>query len=242
MSNIVRGELSLRRDLKRRTDAYLVTLALGESPDGTEVNQAAQAEAFEVLMKRHYGAVAKVAYTVLGSATELEDVLQSAFLAAFRSLESLQERSKFKYWVRAIAVNQARDFTHRHIRHEEIGSLEDIITLPEQPHDAVELSWQLEEMARHLPPSYMEVLYLRYYLGYSVNEAANLLGIAPGLVKWRTSKARRLASQILRGAYGAARTERSREQALPAETGSREVKERVSLPQGSVESSSYAGR
>lgn len=200
LSTIVRGELSLRPNLQGCTDADLVSLALGENPNGNgaEVEEAVVTEAFEVLMKRHYGSVAKVVYAALGSTSELEDVLQTAFLAAFRSLGSLQDRSKFKYWVRAIAVNQARDLTRRQTRYEEVGSLEDLITLPERPDDIVEIAWQLEELARRLPPIYMEVLYLRYYLGYSVKDVAALIGIDPGLVKWRANRARRLASKILR--------------------------------------------
>ncbi|HHX28623.1 MAG TPA: sigma-70 family RNA polymerase sigma factor [Firmicutes bacterium] len=190
--------MSLRPNLEGCTDSDLVSLALGESPDGSEVDDAVVTEAFEILMKRHYGSVAKVVYAALGSTSELEDVLQSAFLAAFRSLGSLQDRSKFKYWIRTIAVNQARDVTRRHTRYEEVGSLEELITLPERPDDIVELFWQLEEIARRLPPAYMQVLYLRYYLGYSVKDVAGLLGIDPGLVKWRTNRARKLASQILR--------------------------------------------
>jgi RNA polymerase sigma-70 factor (ECF subfamily) len=200
LSTIVRGELSLRPNLQGCTDADLVSLALGESPNGggAEVDEAVVEEAFEVLMKRHYGSVAKVVYAALGSTSQLEDVLQSAFLAAFRSLGSLQNRSKFKYWVRAIAVNQVRDLTRRQTRYEEVGSLEELITLPERPDDIVEIAWQLEELARRLPPAYMKVLYLRYYLGYSVKDVAALLGIDPGLVKWRANRARRLASRVLR--------------------------------------------
>jgi RNA polymerase sigma-70 factor (ECF subfamily) len=200
LSTIVRGELSLRPNLQGCTDADLVSLALGESPNGNgaKADGAIVEEAFEVLMNRHYGSVAKVVYAALGSTSELEDVLQSAFLAAFRSLGSLEDRSKFKYWIRTIAVNQARDHTRRQTRYEEVGSLEDLITLPERPDDIVEIAWQLEELARRLPPVYMEVLYLRYYLGYSVKDVAALLGIDPGLVKWRANRARRLASNILR--------------------------------------------
>ncbi|NLA59553.1 MAG: sigma-70 family RNA polymerase sigma factor [Firmicutes bacterium] len=233
--------MSLHPDLQRCTDGYLVALALGESRDGTEVNEAIQAEAFEVLMKRHYGPVAKVIYAVLGTTSELEDVLQSTFLAAFRSLRSLQDGSKFKYWIRAIAVNQARDLTRRYLRYEEVGSVEDLITLPEQPDDMVEVSWQLEELAKHLPPSYMRVLYLRYYLGYSVKDTAQLLGIAPGLVKWRTNKARRLASEVLRGAIAPQETGTIREQVSPTEVGSQDTEE-AQLPQGSIEPNTQAGR
>lgn len=234
--------MSLRRDLERCSDSDLVSLALGESSQGAEVTQAAVAEAFEVLVKRHYESVAKVVYAALGSTSDLEDVLQSAFLAAFRSLESLQDRSKFKYWVRAIAVNQAWDLARRHTRFEEMGSWEDLITLPERPDDIVETSWQLEELARRLPPAYMEVLYLRYYLGYSVRDAAQLLGIDPGLVKWRANKARRLASEILRDPAPPVETGMLGEQGVPVPPVTQALEEAESLPHGSVDSDSQTGR
>jgi len=65
------------------------------------------------------------------------------------------------------------------------------------PADYVEAAWLIDELTERLPDQYMKVLYLRYYLDYTVKEVAEMLGISPGLVKWRANRARRLAKEAL---------------------------------------------
>lgn len=175
-------------------------MALGEGPEGEPVSETKKAEAFEALIERHYRSVASVAYAALGSSSELEDVLQASFFAAFRSLRNLEDRSKFRFWLRAIAANQSRDLVRRQAVFGVQDSIDDLITVPEQETaEIVEASWVLDEICEHLPKRYSQVLYLRYYLGYTVSEVAEALGIDSGLVKWRASRARQLATRLLRG-------------------------------------------
>ena len=181
--------------LSLQSDEALVGLALDDS------NWDA---AFSALVERHHTAVRRVVRSILGRSPDVDDVVQSAFTAAFRSLRSLTDRSRFKYWLRIIAANEARDLARGS---QETAGLDELMILPERsldrmPADFAEATWLIDELTDRLPREYMRVLYLRYYLDYTVKEVAEMLGIRPGLVKWRANRARRLAREALSSEEG----------------------------------------
>lgn len=150
-------------------------------------------------MERHSKALRRVVRAILGDSPDVDDVVQSAFLSALRSLGALKDRGRFKYWVRIIAVNEASDLAREQ---PEYAPLDSLLTLPERSHDAapaeaVETAWLIEQLNETLPEQYMKVLYLRYYLSYTVREVADMLGVQPGLVKWRANRAKKLAREAL---------------------------------------------
>ncbi len=154
--------------------------------------------AFEELMIRHFRAVEQVVRAILGDSPEVEDVVQTTFLRAYACLEQLSDKAKFKYWLRAIAANEAKTVA-RHAVEERSSKL---LTLPERhpdpsPADRAEASALVSALTRRLPKKYLQVLFLRYALEYSVEEVSELLKVDPGLVKWRSSVGRRMASKIL---------------------------------------------
>jgi RNA polymerase sigma-70 factor (ECF subfamily) len=201
------GKSPRRSCLSLLSDEALVGIALGEAAgaglDGTTAGGRPRPQdheaAFAALTERHYKAVRRVVRAIMGTSADADDAVQSAFLSAYRSLGSLKDRSRFKYWVRIIAVNEARDLMRCQVDMEGFDAL---LTLPEAAQDrippqAAEATWLIEELNSRLPEQYMKVLYLRYYLDYTVNEVASMLGIQPGLVKWRANRARKLARQAL---------------------------------------------
>jgi len=179
------------------SDEDLVGLVL-ENPHRDAAFSASDA-AFSTLVERHQTAVRRVARGILGRSPDVDDVVQAAFTAAFRSLRSLTDKSRFKYWLRIIAANEARDMVSGS---QPTSELDELMILPERsmdrlPADYVEAAWLIDELTERLPDQYMKVLYLRYYLDYTVREVAEMLGIRPGLVKWRANRARRLAKEAL---------------------------------------------
>lgn len=196
-----------RPSLSSRSDEALVSIALGQWDNEEPATLEDRDSAFCELAKRHYSAVRSVVRAIMGTSADVDDAVQSAFLSAYRSLGSLKNRSKFRYWVRIIAVNEAHNLLRDQRRHHTrdyagIKELDALLTLPESAQDrvpplAAEAAWLIEELTGRLPAQYMKVLYLRYYLDYTVNEVADMLGIQPGLVKWRANRARKLAKQAL---------------------------------------------
>ena len=80
-----------------RSDAELIRAVL----DG-------RTEAYAELVHRHRDAQFRYAMRMLGDRDDADDVLQSAFVRAFRSLASCRDPEHFGAWLRRIVVNECR--------------------------------------------------------------------------------------------------------------------------------------
>ena len=82
---------------------------MSEVDDLTLVESArgGDAAAFNVLMERHQARIYHHALRLMGSSEDAEEVLQDAFLQAYRYLDRFEERSRFSTWIYRIATNEA---------------------------------------------------------------------------------------------------------------------------------------
>ena len=82
-----------------------------EMTDGAAVSRArgGDADAFRLLVERHSKPLFRVAYRMTGNEHDADDVVQEAFLRAYRQLESFEERANFGTWLHRITVNCALD-------------------------------------------------------------------------------------------------------------------------------------
>jgi len=95
----------------RLKDSELVERALRAGAPG----KAAEEE----LYRRYRGAVARLAGTFAElDSDEADDIVQEAFVRAFRALASLKERERFAAWLFTIARNRARSYLSARTTHE----------------------------------------------------------------------------------------------------------------------------
>jgi len=80
------------------TDAAQVAQVLGGDSD-----------AFRVLVDRHGRRLFRLAYRMTGNEHDAEEIVQDAFLRAFRRLERFESRSNFGTWLYRICANCALD-------------------------------------------------------------------------------------------------------------------------------------
>jgi RNA polymerase sigma-70 factor (ECF subfamily) len=66
-------------------------------------------EAFRVLVERHSRSIFRMVYRMTGNQQDAEEILQEAFLRAYKSLARFESRSNFGTWLYRIAVNRALD-------------------------------------------------------------------------------------------------------------------------------------
>src|SRR5260370_14827594 len=83
----------------------------GSDDDAETVAQAraGDADAFRRLVARHSRNVFRLAYRMTRNEHDAEDVVQEAFLRAYRNLDRFEERAQFGSWVHRIAANCAYD-------------------------------------------------------------------------------------------------------------------------------------
>jgi RNA polymerase sigma-70 factor (ECF subfamily) len=110
--------------------------------------------------------------------SDVDDLVQDVFLAAFRKLASLREPEAFAGWLLAIARNRANDF-HRRSRapDELLDNISDSSGKGDrEAHAAL-------EAIRSLPEAYREPLILRLVEGMTGQEIAARTGLTPGSVR-----------------------------------------------------------
>ena len=82
------------------------------SDDDTETvarARAGDADAFRRLVERHSRDVFRLAYRMTRNEHDAEDVVQEAFLRAYRNLDQFEQRANFGSWIYRIAANCAYD-------------------------------------------------------------------------------------------------------------------------------------
>src|SRR5215475_8714260 len=170
---------------------------------------------FEILMRRHNQQIYRAARAILKNETEVEDVVQQAYISAYLHLDQFEERSRFSTWLTRIAVNEAigrRDKTKatqsmNQRLEEDRGSVVDTFTSsepsPEHQAYARELQRVLEQAVDELPETYRAVFMLRDIEGLSTSETGEGLGLGEEAVKTRLHRARAILRQSVASRIGA---------------------------------------
>lgn len=162
-----------------------------------------QAWAFEELMRRHNRLLFRAALGIVRDAAEAQDVVQEAWLHAFRGLGAFRGDASLATWLTRIAINQA--LAHQRKRGHLVAWDDEIESegqayadavgadAPRSPEDEVarlQLRRQLQEAVDLLPPIYRSVFILRAVHGLSVEDTALGLEVSQDVVRTRYARAR----------------------------------------------------
>lgn len=180
-----------------------VTRTMGAESDEALVRQAKAGDfdAFEKLFERHRTMVFRFAYQMVPRRDDAEDIVQEAFIRAYKNLERYRDEAKFTTWLLRIVSNlctdQARMSTRRQAleQQEASGALawmtsdaaEDPIENLEQDRRVVALRKALQA----LPTHHRTMIVLRDIEEREYSEIASILGCTVGGAKLRVLRARR---------------------------------------------------
>ena len=160
--------------------------------------------AFRALVERHGNSLFGLAYTLLGSAADAEDVVQETFLGAFRRLGAFEGRSAVKTWLTRILLNHASKL-RRSKRVRKAESVEsprasdDRSLRTASAATAVDSRVDVMQMLDVLSPDHRQVIVLRELEGLSYEEIAEALGVPRGTVESRLHRARQELKQRFAG-------------------------------------------
>jgi RNA polymerase sigma-70 factor, ECF subfamily len=148
------------------------------SPDDALVAaaQAGDREAFGRLYER-FGPMVHGVLLARVPHTEVEDLVQDVFLAAFQRLSTLRAPGAFGGWLAAIARNRAVDYHRRPVAEQMTDDVPDGAARPEAEALAV------LAVIQSLPPAYRETLVLRLVEGMTGDEIAGRTGLTPASVR-----------------------------------------------------------
>ncbi|WP_346015957.1 RNA polymerase sigma factor [Couchioplanes caeruleus] len=169
----------------------------GEVDDAAAVERArgGDLDAYDVLVARWTAPAHRFA-VLLGAGAEADDVVQEAFVKAYRQLARYRGDSGFRPWLFSIVANEARNLHRSRKRRDGLvlraAAKEDPAPTAADPADhvlATERRRRLVDGIRLLDSREREVLVCRYFLELSEAETADTLGVPKGTVKSRTSRA-----------------------------------------------------
>ncbi|MFC7342548.1 RNA polymerase sigma factor SigM [Saccharopolyspora griseoalba] len=155
--------------------------------------------AFSELFRRHRDRLWAVALRTTRDHEEAADALQEAMISAFRNSGSFRAESQVTTWLHRIVVNACLDRIRRRQARPTVPFPE---TGPEPPapRDAIaeqDTRMAVQEALATLPEDQHAPILLVDVQGYSVSEAARLLGIADGTVKSRCARGRAKLAKLL---------------------------------------------
>jgi len=152
-------------------------------------------DAFAALIDKHSASLLAVAKRMVGN-DRAEDVVQDAFLAAFKSLAKFRGDASFSTYLHTITINRCKYILKREKYTLEID--ENSLDYSKQDADeAIVNQIVLEQALIKLPPNFKECLILRELSGFSYKEIAEILQINEGTVKSRMARARAKLKDIL---------------------------------------------
>ena len=172
--------------------------------------QADRKRRFELLALPHLDAAYNLARWLAGNATDAEDVVQDAYLRAYRYFDSFQG-GEFRVWLLTIVRNSFLDWikenrSARLLFQAEPADESDDPLWTARPRDPEALlldsidSETLQHLMQRLPLEYREVLLLREVEDLSYKEIAAITTTPTGTVMSRLSRARLALRKLWLGA------------------------------------------
>jgi len=156
--------------------------------------------AFEALMSAYGADVYRYALWLVRNRAQAEDLVQETFLRAWKSIDSLRDPKAAKSWLITILRRErARLYEREQPQTDALDDL-DLDTMEGfDPGYGKSEHVALRRALAGLAEEYREPLLLQVVGGYSCDEIGELLGIAPGAVMTRLSRARQRLAQTLTG-------------------------------------------
>jgi len=171
----------------------VATEAAGTISDECLVKQFNEGDgsAFDKLIEKYVKDVSGLASRLLGWDSEVEDVVQDVFLAAFMGLKKFRFKCSVKTWLFGITANKCRSYKYRRaIRRRLLLKAQAIKAATEKKQGREEEHEQVRQAVRRLPVKYREAVVLRYLGGLSTKEITEVLGISENAFHTRLSRAR----------------------------------------------------
>jgi RNA polymerase sigma-70 factor (ECF subfamily) len=180
--------------------------------------RAGDQQAFETLVRVYGGRMLAVARRFVRNDEDAQDIVQTAYLNAFRAVARFEGQCLIGTWLHRIVVNTAL-MTLRSRRRKPEAAIDDFLpAFLEDGHHVEQFSdWSapadelihreetratVRRCIDRLPGGYREVLIMRDIEELSTDEAAGLLAITPTAVKVRLHRARQALSTLLRREFG----------------------------------------
>jgi RNA polymerase sigma-70 factor, ECF subfamily len=182
-----------RRAVRQAVVAEPTDAALAASAAGGDTS------AFELLVRRHYAAVWRVAFLFVREETAAEELTQDTFLRAYGALAGWRGDASLRTWLaticRRLCIDRVRRKQLETVIAPDLEAVAGSTSEPEALADRLDLQAALDQ----LPGEEREAFLLVHHYGYNSSEAATLLGVHASTVRSRVGRARQRLVAALSG-------------------------------------------
>jgi RNA polymerase sigma-70 factor (ECF subfamily) len=156
-------------------------------------------EAHYRLYKLYSKAMFNVGYRITGNEEDAEDVLQEAFVSAFKNLHHYRADASFGAWLKRIVINKAINVLKKHKWEVMPENKEIDVAAEEEPQEYLsDLSVErVRNAIQQLPDGYRSVLSLYLLEGYDHQEIGEIMGISESTSKSQLNRAKNKLKELL---------------------------------------------
>jgi RNA polymerase sigma-70 factor (ECF subfamily) len=178
--------------------------------------QAGEVDAFRRLVERHQRHAFALALALVRDENDARELVQEAFLRAFKNLSTFQRDSSFFTWLYRIVTNLGIDLLRkpgRQVREpaEEAAATDGDVDIPflgrydgADPVEALrrrEIAERLQTAFDQLPSYHRAVIVMRELEGLSYEEMASVMNVSKGTIMSRLFHARKKLQRVLADCY-----------------------------------------
>jgi RNA polymerase sigma-70 factor (ECF subfamily) len=167
-------------------------------PQLVKAAAAGDRDAFDLLVKRHFQPVFRLALRVLGNREDAEDLQQEAFVQAYRNLHRFHGDSALGTWLYSITVRLCLTRKRSKMMRQQ-EAVELVPSLDPSPNEdpetrllALESAVRVQHTLLQLSPPDRLLVVLKYVEGLSHEEIARVFGCSAASSRSRLARAKRL--------------------------------------------------
>jgi RNA polymerase sigma-70 factor (ECF subfamily) len=175
--------------------------------------------AYESLVEKYQKRMLNIAFRFLGNFDDASEVVQDAFVSAYRNLKGFRAEARFSTWLTAITMNLSRNRLKRMRLHQSRVPVSldapirtddgEVMADPPSGEPSVldrmekrDVQAKILDCIKMLEPDFREVLVLRDMQDLSYEEIGGMLKVAAGTVKSRLFRARESVKDCLKKTMG----------------------------------------
>ena len=153
---------------------------------------------YSLIIRKYNQRLYRIALSIINNESDVEDIMQSAYIKAYENLHRFKFQSSFSTWITRIVINESLQYYQKHAQNVNIKRekyfpefyQKPIVPTPLMKVINSELKTILEFNIRNLPEKYRTVFVMRELESMSVSETMECLGISAANVKVRLNRAK----------------------------------------------------
>lgn len=161
--------------------------------------KAGEREAQFQLYKLYYKSMYNTSLRIVGNDAEAEDIMQEAFLSAFKKIETYSGQVSFGAWLKKIVVNRSLDYLKK--RKVQFEELDERVTDEVAENPLIETRQldiqKIKKAIFQLPEGYRVVLSLYLLEGYDHDEISEILNISNSSSRSQLLRAKRKLREFI---------------------------------------------